>query len=74
MCLVNGESVQLSRANWCNVLRSTARPRARPAADIAVSTGVHDGRCGQVAACGAAAVQVCTAIHKYGYEVIGEMN
>ena len=24
--------------------------------------------------CGAAAVQVCTAIHKYGYEVIGEMN
>lgn len=59
-----------------NVLRSTALLSAAvPQLNIAVSTGVHDGE-GAVKAilCGAHAVQVCTAIHLHGYEVIGTMN
>ena len=57
-------------------LRSTALcAHALPQLDIAVSTGVHDGAAAvKSLLCGAAAVQVCTAIHRYGYEVIGEMN
>lgn len=59
-----------------NVLRTTALCAAAvPQLDISVSTGVHDGA-GAVKAilCGAHTVQVCTAIHKYGYEAIGRMN
>lgn len=59
-----------------NVLRSTALcAHALPQLDIAVSTGVHDGS-GAVKAllCGASAVQVCSAIHTRGYEVIGEIG
>ena len=59
-----------------NVLRSTALcAHALPQLDIAVSTGVHDGAAAVKALlCGAAAVQVCTAIHRHGYEVIGTIN
>lgn len=59
-----------------NVLRSTALcASSLPQLDVAVSTGVHDGA-GAVKAilCGARAVQVCTAIHRQGYEVITQMN
>ena len=56
-----------------NVLRSTALcAHALPQLDVAVSTGVHDGEAAVKALlCGAAAVQVCTAIHRHGYEAIG---
>ena len=59
-----------------NVLRMVAICSAvLPQLDLSVSTGVHDGEAAVKALlCGAEAVQVCTAIHKYGYEVIGEMN
>ena len=44
---------------------------AVPQLDIAVSTGVHDGNAAVKALlCGARAVQICTAIHLYGYPVI----
>ena len=59
-----------------NVLRSTALcSHALPQLDVAVSTGVHDGP-GAVKAllCGAAAVQVCTAIHRGGYEAIASIG
>lgn len=37
--------------------------------------GVHDGAAAVKALlAGAAAVQVCTAIHRHGYEVIGTIN
>lgn len=37
--------------------------------------GVHDGAAAVKALlCGAAVVQVCTAIHRHGYEVIGGIN
>ena len=75
MCLVNGDPFS-EPGELRNVLRSTALcAHALPQLDIAVSTGVHDGAAAvKSLLCGAAAVQVCTAIHKYGYEVIGEMN
>ena len=59
-----------------NVLRSTARcAHVLPLRDIAVATGVHDGEAaGKALLCGASAVQVCSAIHKSGYEVIGEIS
>lgn len=59
-----------------NVLRTVALcTTAVPQLDIAVSTGVHDGQAAVKALlCGARAVQICTAIHKFGYPVIGEMN
>lgn len=59
-----------------NVLRSTALcAHALPQLDIAVSTGVHDGAAAVKALlCGAAVVQVCTAIHKEGFGVIGAIN
>lgn len=59
-----------------NVLRSAALcSTAVPQLDLAVSTGVHDGEAAVKALlCGADAVQICSAIHEKGYEVIGEMN
>lgn len=59
-----------------NVLRNVALcATAVPQLDIAVSTGVHDGKAAVKALlCGARAVQICTAIHQFGYPVIGEMN
>lgn len=59
-----------------NVLRSTALcAHALPQLDVAVSTGVHDGEAAVKALlCGAAAVQVCTAIHLHGYEAIGTIS
>lgn len=59
-----------------NVLRSTALcAHLLPQLDVAVSTGVHDGAAAVKALlCGAKAVQVCTAIHKHGYEVIGRID
>lgn len=59
-----------------NVLRSTALcAHELPQLDIAVSTGVHDGAAAVKALlCGAAAVQVCTAIHKEGFGAIGAIN
>ena len=58
------------------MLRSTALcAHVLPQLDIAVSTGVHDGEAAVKALlCGASAVQVCSAIHKSGYEVIGEIS
>ncbi len=55
-----------------NVLRTVALcTTAVPQLDIAVSTGVHDGNAAVKALlCGARAVQICTAIHLYGYPVI----
>lgn len=42
-----------------------------PELDLSVSTGVHNGEAAVKALlCGARAVQVCTAIHLCGYEVI----
>ena len=75
MTFVNGDPFS-EPGELRNVLRSTALcAHALPQLDIAVSTGVHDGAAAvKSLLCGAAAVQVCTAIHKYGYEVIGEMN
>lgn len=59
-----------------NVLRHAALcASALPQLDLAVSTGVHDGPAAVKALlCGARAVQVCTALHLHGYEVIGAMN
>ena len=59
-----------------NVLRSTALcSHALPQLDVAVSTGVHDGASAVKALlCGASAVQVCTAVHKHGYEGIGQIG
>lgn len=59
-----------------NVLRSTALcTAALPQLDVAVSTGVHDGAAAVKALlCGAKAVQVCSAIHRRGYEAIGEID
>lgn len=56
-----------------NVLRSVGLcAKALPQLDISVSTGVHDGEAAVKALlCGANAVQVCSAIHCGGYEVIG---
>lgn len=59
-----------------NVLRSTALcSHALPQLDVAVSTGVHDGEAAVKALlCGAKAVQVCTAIHRHGYESIAAIG
>lgn len=59
-----------------NVLRTVALcTTAVPQLDIAVSTGVHDGQAAVKALlCGARAVQLCTAIHQFGYPVIEEVN
>lgn len=59
-----------------HVLRSTALcSHVLPQLDVAVSTGVHDGAAAVKALlCGASAVQVCSAIHYHGYEVIGEID
>lgn len=59
-----------------NVLRMVAICSAvLPQLDLSVSTGVHDGEAAVKALlCGAEAVQVCTAIHQKGFEVITEMN
>ena len=59
-----------------NVLRSTALgTSAVPELDWAVSTGVHDGAAAVKALlCGARAVQVCTAIHRSGYEAIAAIG
>ncbi len=59
-----------------NVLRTVALcATAVPQLDIAVSTGVHDGKAAVKALlCGARAVQLCTAIHLFGYPIIGEVD
>lgn len=59
-----------------NVLRTTAIcAGALPRMDFSVSTGVHDGEAAVKALlCGAAAVQVCTAIHRDGFGAIARMN
>lgn len=59
-----------------NVLRSAAMCSAEfPQLDVAVSTGVHDGiAAAKALLCGAAAVEICTAIHRRGYGAIAEMN
>ena len=59
-----------------SVLRTVALcATALPQLDIAVSTGVHDGQAAVKALlCGASAVQICTALHQFGYPMIGEMN
>lgn len=59
-----------------NVLRSTALcSTVLPLLDVAVSTGVHDGEAAVKAIlCGASAVEVCTAIHRHGYEVIASID
>lgn len=59
-----------------NALRTTAIcAGALPRMDFSVSTGVHDGEAAVKALlCGAAAVQVCTAIHREGFEAIARMN
>ena len=75
MSFVNGDPFS-EPTELRNVLRSTALcAHALPQLDIAVSTGVHDGAAAVKALlCGAAVVQVCTAIHRHGYEVIGGIN
>lgn len=59
-----------------NVLRYAALCSAAvPQLSLAVSTGVHEGGDAVKALlCGADAVQICTAIHLYGYERIGEIG
>ncbi len=59
-----------------NVLRSAAfAARSLPQLDVAVSTGVHDGEAAVKALlAGARAVEICTAIHRFGYEIICRMN
>ena len=75
MAFVNGNPFS-EPAELRNVLRSVALcSTALPQLDVAVSTGVHDGEAAVKALlCGAAAVEVCTAIHQKGFEVIAEMN
>ena len=59
-----------------NVLRTVALcATAVPQLDIAVSTGVHDGKAAVKALlCGARAVQLCTALHLFGYPIIGAVD
>lgn len=59
-----------------NVLRSTALCTSMvPELDVSVSTGIHDGAAAVKALlCGARAVQLCTAIHRQGYEAIGAIG
>ena len=52
-----------------------ATAAAVPQLDVSVSTGVHDGEAAVKAIlCGAAAGEVCTAIHREGFDVIARMN
>lgn len=64
------------RSELRNVLRSAALcSTAVPQLDVAVSTGVHDGEAAVKALlCGASAVEICTAIHRFGYEAIGSID
>ena len=75
MCFVAGDPFS-EPSELRNVLRSTALcSHALPQLDVAVSTGVHDGEAAVKALlCGASAVQVCTAIHRYGYEAISRIG
>ncbi|MDE5690848.1 MAG: dihydroorotate dehydrogenase [Alistipes sp.] len=59
-----------------NVLRSAALCTSMvPELDLSVSTGGHSGAAaGQARFCGARAVQICTAIHRSGYESIAEIG
>ncbi len=59
-----------------NVLRTVAMASAAlPQLDFAVSTGVHDGPAAiKALLCGARAVEICTAIHRGGYEAIGRIG
>lgn len=46
-----------------------------PRLDLALTTGIHDGAAVVKALlCGARAVQVCTAIHRDGFDIIQRMN
>ena len=75
MCFVAGDPFS-EPSELRNVLRSTALcSHALPQLDVAASTGVHDGEAAVKALlCGASAVQVCTAIHRYGYEAISRIG
>ena len=75
MTFVNGDPFS-EPAELRNVLRSVALcTTAVPQLDVSVSTGVHDGEAAVKALlCGAAAVEVCTAIHREGFDVIARMN
>lgn len=59
-----------------NVLRSAALcVRALPQLDVALTSGVHDGAAVVKALlAGARAVEVCSALHYGGYEVLSRMN
>lgn len=59
-----------------NLLRTSSIFSAvLPQLDLSVSTGVHDGESVVKALlCGAKTVQICSAIHSKGYEVIQQMN
>lgn len=59
-----------------NVLRTAAIcSTVLPKLDLSVSTGVHDGEAVVKALlCGARSVQVCSALHRGGYEVVARMN
>lgn len=75
MTFVNGDPFS-DLSELRNVLRSVALcSTALPQLDVAVSTGVHDGAAAVKALlCGARAVQVCSAIHKEGFGVIGAIG
>ena len=75
MTFVNGDPFS-DPSELRNVLRSVALcSTALPQLDVAVSTGVHDGTAAVKALlCGARAVQVCSAIHKEGFGVIGAIG
>lgn len=59
-----------------NILRTAAIFHSvLPQLDLSVSTGVHDGEAViKALLCGARAAQVCTAIHKEGFDVVSRMN
>ena len=59
-----------------DVLRTAALfTHALPRLDVALSSGVHDGEAAVKALlCGARAVELCTAIHRGGYEAIGRIG
>lgn len=59
-----------------DVLRTVALfTHALPQLDVALSSGVHDGPAAVKALlCGARAVELCTAIHRDGFEAIGRID